>query len=51
LYCICNIAEVIGGYFVEEWDKIPLETIQILDESIARRIEAVLKSNGGPKPY
>jgi len=36
---------------VQEWDNIPLETIQTLYESIPRRIAAVLKANGGPIPY
>lgn len=41
----------LADILVEEWDKIPLETIQALYESIPRRIEAVLKANGGPTPY
>jgi hypothetical protein len=41
----------LADILVEEWDKIPLETIQILYESIPRRIEVVLKANGGPTPY
>lgn len=36
---------------VEEWDKTSLETIQNLYESNPPRIEAVLKSDGGPTPY
>lgn len=36
---------------IEEWDKIPLETIQNLFDSIPRRIKAVLEANGGPTPY
>ena len=35
----------------EEWCIIPLETIQNLHESNARRIQAVLQANGGPTPY
>ena len=35
----------------EEWYSIPLETIQTLHQSIARRIQAVLQANGGPTPY
>jgi hypothetical protein len=35
----------------EEWYKIPLETVQNLDESNPRRIVAVLKAKGGPTPY
>jgi hypothetical protein len=35
----------------EEWYKIPLETVQNLYESIARRTAAVLKSKGGPTTY
>jgi len=31
----------------EEWDNIQLETTQKLYNSIPRRIEAVLKTNGG----
>jgi hypothetical protein len=34
----------------EEWYKIPLETVQILYESIPRT-EAVLKAKGGATPY
>jgi hypothetical protein len=41
----------LAGISVEEWDKIPLETIQVLYESISRRIEVVLKANGGQTPY
>ena len=36
---------------LEEWYSIPLETVQILRESIPRRIQAVLQANGGPTPY
>jgi hypothetical protein len=35
----------------EEWYKIPLEAVQDLQESIPRRIAAVLKVKGGPTPY
>jgi hypothetical protein len=35
----------------EEWYKIPLEAVQKLYESIARRIAAVLKAKDGPAPY
>jgi hypothetical protein len=35
----------------EEWYKIPLETVKNLDESIPRRIAAVLKAKGGPTQY
>jgi hypothetical protein len=31
--------------------KTPLETVQNLCKSIARRIVAVLKAKGGPTPY
>jgi hypothetical protein len=34
----------------EKWDKIPLETVQNLYESIPRRTAAVLKTKGGPTP-
>jgi hypothetical protein len=33
----------------EEWYKIPLETVQILYESIRKRTEVVLTAKGGPK--
>lgn len=36
---------------IEEWFKIPVETIQKLYESIPRRIEAVIKADGGPTRY
>jgi hypothetical protein len=36
---------------LEEWYKIPLETVQNLYESIPRRIAAVLKAKGCPTPY
>ena len=35
----------------EEWYSIPLGSIQNLNESIPRRIQAVLQANGGPTPY
>jgi hypothetical protein len=35
----------------EKWYKIPLETVQNLNESIPRRIAAVLKVKVGPTPY
>jgi len=35
----------------EEQYSIPLQTIQILHESIPRRIQAVLQANGGPTQY
>ena len=35
----------------EEWDKIPLETIHNLYESIPRRIDAVIAAKDGPTPY
>jgi len=35
----------------EGWHSIPLQTIQNLDESIARRIQAVLQANGGSTLY
>jgi hypothetical protein len=34
-----------------EWYKIQLEIVQNLYESIPRRIAAVLKAEGGPRPY
>jgi hypothetical protein len=34
----------------EEWNKIPLETVQNSYESIPRTV-AVLKAKGGPIPY
>jgi len=36
---------------LEEWYSIPLETIQNLHESIARRIQAVLQANGDPTTH
>ena len=36
---------------IQEWYNIPLETIQKLYDSIPRRIQAVIKANGGPTPY
>lgn len=41
----------LADVLVQEWDNIPLETIQTLYESIPRRIAAVLQANGGPTPY
>jgi len=35
----------------EEQYSIPLQTIQILHESVPRGIQAVLQANGGPSPY
>ena len=35
----------------EMWYSFPLETVQILHESIPRRIQPVLQANGGPTPY
>jgi hypothetical protein len=35
----------------ENWYKIPLETVQNLNESIPIEIEAVLNAEGGPTPY
>jgi hypothetical protein len=35
----------------EEWYNILLENVQDLDECTARRIQAVLQTNGGPTPY
>jgi hypothetical protein len=35
----------------EEWNKIPLETAEILYEFTPRRTAAVLKAKGGRKPY
>jgi hypothetical protein len=34
----------------EEWNKIPLETVQNFYQSIARRTVAVLKTKVGPTP-
>jgi len=36
--------------FHEDEYNIPLETIQNLGESIARRIQAILQANGSPTP-
>lgn len=36
---------------IDEWYKIPIETIRKLYDSIPRRILAVLNANGGPTPY
>jgi hypothetical protein len=35
----------------EEWNKIPLEAVQNLNEVIPRRTAAVLKAKCGPRPY
>ena len=35
----------------EEWNSISLETIKNLYESIPRRIQAMLQTNGDPTPY
>ena len=35
----------------EEWNEIPPETFQTLIESMPRRIQAVLKANGGHTKY
>jgi hypothetical protein len=35
----------------EERYKIPLRTVQNLNEAISRTIAAVLKAKGGPTPY
>jgi len=36
---------------IKEGDNIPLGTIKKLYDSIPRRIEAILKTNGGSIPY
>ena len=36
---------------IEEWYKIPVETVRTLYDSIPRRIEAVLDADGGPTRY
>lgn len=36
---------------MEEWDEIPREYIQSLIESMPRRVEAVIRSRGGPTRY
>lgn len=36
---------------IEEWYKIPVETVRKLYDSIPRRIEAVLDADGGPTRY
>jgi hypothetical protein len=36
---------------LQEWYKIPPETIHNLYKSIPRRTETVLKAKGGPTPY
>ena len=35
----------------EEWEKIPVEKVQVLIESMPRRIEAVIKAKGGYTKY
>jgi hypothetical protein len=35
----------------EEWDKIPLETVQNLSESAVTNIGDILKAKHGPTPY
>jgi hypothetical protein len=55
LHVVCTIPPTslkhLADILVEEWIKIPLETIQVLYECIPRWIEAVLKVNGSPTPY
>jgi hypothetical protein len=41
----------VESVLLEEWYKIPLETVQNLYESVPRRIAAVLKAKGAPTPY
>ena len=36
---------------IDEWLKIPLDSVRKLYDYIPRRIEAVLKAEGGPTPY
>jgi hypothetical protein len=35
----------------EQWNMIPLETVQNLYKSTPRRVVAVLKAENGPTPY
>jgi hypothetical protein len=55
LHVVCTVSPTSlkhsADILVEEWDEIPLETIQVLYESVPRRIESVVKANGGPTPY
>ncbi|ROJ24388.1 Growth arrest-specific protein 2 [Anabarilius grahami] len=36
---------------LEEWSKIPINTLLNLVESLPRRVEAVIAAKGGPTPY
>lgn len=36
---------------LDEWEKIPTNTLQKLVESLPKRVEAVLAAKGGPTPY
>ena len=36
---------------LEEWPKIPINTLLNLVESLPRRVEAVIAAKGGPTPY
>jgi len=36
---------------LEEWSKIPTNTLLNLVESLPRRVEAVIAAKGGPIPY
>lgn len=36
---------------IDEWYKIPIEVVQNLYDSIPRRVQAVIKSGGGPTKY
>lgn len=36
---------------LEEWAKIPINTLLNLEESLPRRAEAVIAAKGGPTPY
>jgi len=47
--CVTHLEKLY--HLIEEWDNIPLETIQKLYDSIPRRIEVILKANGGPISY
>jgi hypothetical protein len=52
VYCTSKTSlKQLSDILVEEWDKILLETIQVLYECIPQEIEGVLNANDGPTPY
>jgi hypothetical protein len=49
--CIPTSLKQLEDEFKEEWNKIPLGTVQNMYESIPGRMTSVLKAKGGPTPY